>query len=277
MDFGRFSIEKKYVILALMIAILVFGIFSKMTMNTQLSPDTSPPMVTVVVPYPGASAKDVSADVAKPMEEAFAKLEGISDIKSVSQDFIGVFNLTFDYATDVNQAAIDIQNTLTRIKQELPQTIEEPQVLKFSTSDMPIITIGLLSDTLEMNALRNIADKNLLAEFQLVEGVAAVEIFGGYNPQVQVAIDKIKAASYGLSPEKVAHTLSVYNVTAPGGQITYDGRDLLVRIEDSIEDLEALRNIGIPTQGGGLVSLGSFAEISLGTQDKGFRLFPARR
>lgn len=268
MDFGRFSVEKKYVILALMIAILIFGVFSKMTMNTQLSPDTAPPMVTVVVPYPGAAARDVSSEVAKPMEEAFAKLEGISDIKSTSQDFIGIFNLTFDYTTDVNQAAIDIQNTITRIKQELPESIEEPQVLKFSTSDMPVMTIGIRSETLDTPALRSIADKNLLGEFQLVEGVAAVDLFGGYNPQVQVVIDGIKAASYGLSPEKVAQTLAVYNVTAPGGQITQDGRDLLIRVEDSFQEVEDLSQLAIPTRSGGVVSLGSFAEVYLGIEDK---------
>ncbi len=268
MSFGRFSIEKKYVILSLMIAIAIFGLYGRATMNTQLSPDTTPPMVTVVAAYPGAPALDVATDIAVPMEEAFAKLEGITDIRSTSQDFIGIFQLTFDYSTDVNQAAIDIQNTITRIKRDLPETMEEPQVLKFSTSDQPILTIAVGSDRLEMEALRQLTEGKLLTELQLVEGVAAVEVFGGYQPEIQIALDDHALRAYGLTPERVAGTLAAYNITAPGGQITYGGRELLIRVEDGYDDLTVLENLGIPVDGGDVVPLSEIAAISLGAEEK---------
>lgn len=158
MNFGKFSIEKKYVILSLAIAIIIFGLYGRATMNTQLSPDTNAPTATVMSVYPGASAMDVSTDVSEPMEDAFAKLEGITDIKITNQDNISTIRLTFDYSTDIDQAAIDIQNTISRIKESLPDNLNEPQVMKFSTSDQPIMTIGLKSNSLSMSDLRSVTE-----------------------------------------------------------------------------------------------------------------------
>ena len=177
MSFGRFSTEKKYSVLSMMIAILIFGIYSMFTMNTQLAPDTSPPTATVMSVYPGAMALDVATDVSKPMEEAFAKLDGIEEISSSSQDNLSIIRLTFDYVTDVDQASIDIQNTINRIKNDLPETLHDPQVLKFSVSDQPIMTIGLKSDSVSMTDLRKLTDEKLAYELQLIEGVAAVNVF----------------------------------------------------------------------------------------------------
>jgi len=225
-SFGRFSVEKKYVILSLMIAIIIFGVYSGATMNTQLSPDTNAPMATVMAVYPGASALDVSSEVAKPMEKAFAKLEGVTDIKSTSQDNLVIIRLTFDYSTDVDEAAIAIQNALSRIKETLPVDLKEPQVLKFSTSDMPIMTIGIKSDSLNMTSLRNIIDEQIVTDIQLIEGVAAVDIVGGYLLEVSIDLDDNRMKAYNLTTQQVASTISSDYLKSPCGTINYEDKNL---------------------------------------------------
>ncbi|MDY0236387.1 MAG: efflux RND transporter permease subunit [Gudongella sp.] len=267
MSFGRISVEKKYIILSAMIALLIFGFYSMFTLKTQLSPETNAPTATVITVYPGALALDVTTDVSKPLEDAFGKLNGISDISSTSQDNMSIIKLTFDYSTDLDQAAIDIQNTVSRIKNELPSGIEESQVLKFSVSDQPIMTIGLESKNIDMASLRELSENNIMTRLQLVEGVAAVNIFGGYEQEIQVQLDEAKIKSYGLSIEQISKTLQTTNIKAPAGSIRFDGKDLMLRVEESIISTAELESIAIPLSTGGSIPLSELGEVNSGIED----------
>ncbi|WP_409228777.1 efflux RND transporter permease subunit [Gudongella sp. SC589] len=265
MSFGKFSTGKKYIVFSIIIGIVIFGVYSMFTLNTQLSPDTSPPTATVMSVYPGAMALDVATDVSKPMEEAFAKLDGIENISSSSQDNISIIRLTFDYSTDVDQAAIDIQNTISTIRNKLPDGLQDPQVLKFSVSDQPIMTIGLKSDSLSMRDLRKLTEDKLAYELQLVEGVAAVNIFGGYGQEILVSLDEATVRAYGLSMETIVGSLKASNVKAPGGSILYEDRDLLLRVEESLLSIQELENINIPLGDGNSIPLSVLGRVESGT------------
>src|SRR6056297_1737760 len=268
MNFGKFSIEKKYVILSLAIAIVIFGLYGRVTMNTQLSPDTNAPTATVMSVYPGASAMDVSTDVSEPMEDAFAKLEGITNIKITNQDNISTIRLTFDYSTDIDQAAIDIQNTVSRIKESLPDNLNEPQVMKFSTSDQPIITLGLKSDYLSMADLRNVTEEKLVYELQLIEGIASVDIFGGYSRKIKINLDEDKMKVYNLNLDQVIGTIQKSNIKAPSGEINYNSKDMLLRIEESYVNIDEIEKTKISLADGNTMYLRDIAEVSIGIEDK---------
>ena len=268
MSFGSFSVGKKYVVLSIIIGIVIFGTYSMFTLNTQLSPDTSPPTATVVSVYPGAMALDVSTDVSKPMEEALAKLDGVEEISSTSQDNMSIIRLTFDYSTDVDQAAIDIQNTVNTIRNGLPETLQDPQVLKFSVTDQPIMTIGLMSDSMSMGDLRKLTDEKLVYELQLVEGIAAVSVFGGNTEEIRVNLDETTTRAYGLSIDQIVGALKTSNIKAPGGKIVYENRDLLLRVEESLISLQEVENVPIPLGDGNSVPLSTLGTIESVTSER---------
>ncbi|MFO7942070.1 MAG: efflux RND transporter permease subunit [Bacillota bacterium] len=268
MSFGAFSVENKYVILSLMIAVTIFGLFSMFTLNTQLAPDTNPPTATVVSVYPGALALDVAEDVTEPMEEALATLDGVTDVTSTSQDNLSIIRLTFDYSMDVDRAAVDIQNEISAIGNSLPSSLEEPQVLKFSISDQPIMTIGLDSDTLSMLDLRHLAEKELVYDLHLLEGVASVTLFGGHGREIHVDLDQNRVRAHGLTLDRVAMALETRNVKAPGGNIVYEGKDTLLRVAESLMSVDQLRNVSIPLPDGASVRLGNLGEIRVGSQER---------
>ncbi len=268
MNFGKFSIDKKYVILSLAIAIVIFGLYGRATMNTQLSPDTNAPTATVMSVYPGASAMDVSTDVSEPMENAFAKLEGITNIKITNQDNISTIRLTFDYSTNIDQAAIDIQNTISRIKESLPDNLNEPQVMKFSTSDQPIMTLGLKSDSLSMADLRNVTEEKLVYELQLIEGIASVDIFGGYSREIKIDLDEDKMKAYNLNLEQILGTIQKSNIKSPSGEINYNSKNMLLRIEESYVNIDEIEKTKIPLADGNTLYLRDIAEVSIGIEDK---------
>ncbi|MGD9567024.1 MAG: efflux RND transporter permease subunit [Sedimentibacter sp.] len=267
MNIGRFSIKNKYFILSVAIAIVIFGIYSRISLKTQLSPDTNAPTVTVITQYPGASSQDVVKDVVEPMEDEFGKLEGISNIKSTSQDNIAVITLEFSYATNIDEAAIDIQNAISRIRNKLPSNMGEPKVLKFSTSDKPVLTLSLNSNSVDLRTVRQIAEDEIGFSLQLLDGVASVDIFGGYKSLVKVNVDKNRLTSYGLTLEQVSSILAQNNIKAPGGKLTDANKEVLIRIEEDLKTTNDIENIRIPLKDGNIIYLKDIAEVEFTTED----------
>lgn len=267
MNIGRFSIKNKYFILSVAIAIVIFGIYSRISLKTQLSPDTNAPTVTVITQYPGASSQDVVKDVVEPMEDEFGKLEGISNIKSTSQDNIAVITLEFSYATNIDEAAIDIQNAISRIRNKLPSNMGEPKVLKFSTSDKPVLTLSLNSNSVDLRTVRQIAEDEIGFSLQLLDGIASVDIFGGYKSLVKVNVDKNRLTSYGLTLEQVSSILAQNNIKAPGGKLTDANKEVLIRIEEDLKTTNDIENIRIPLKDGNAIYLKDIAEVEFTTED----------
>src|SRR6056297_2110572 len=133
MNWAGFSIKNRYTIYALMLAILVFGAQSYLTLPISLFPETSPPVVTILTQYPGATALDVAEKVSEDMEEEVAALDGIAKVTSKSQDGLSVVTAEFHYDVSVDLAAVDVQNAVSRIKGNLPESISEPRILKINS------------------------------------------------------------------------------------------------------------------------------------------------
>ncbi|MFW5643549.1 MAG: efflux RND transporter permease subunit, partial [Alkalispirochaeta sp.] len=143
MALSDYALKHRFTIYPLFIAAVIFGLLSYINLPIQLFPDTAPPLVNVLTSYPGAAAEDVADLVSDPIEEEVASLEGVEQVSSSSQNGLSLVTVEFRYDISVDLAAVDVQNAISRIRSTLPPTIAEPQVLKFSTSDRPVITMGL--------------------------------------------------------------------------------------------------------------------------------------
>jgi multidrug efflux pump subunit AcrB len=267
MNIGQFSIKNKYFVLSFAIAIILLGVYAKTTLKTQLSPDTNAPMATVIVQYPGASAQDVVKDIVDPMEDEFGTLEGISKIKSTSQDNVASIQLEFNYGIDIDQAAIDVQNSINRIRGKLPAAMKEPKVLKFSTSDKPIMTISLSSDSVNLKDIRQLAEDKIGFDLQLVEGVASINLFGGNITEVQVKLDKNKLNAYGLTIDQVAKILSQNNIKAPGGKLIDNNKEILIRVEESFQNVDDIKKLHIPLADGNIIYLEDIADVNVSIEE----------
>lgn len=261
MNIAEFSIKHKYTIFALVIAIILFGVYSAKTLKVELMPDTNPPLVNVITAYPGVSAKDVTKDVSKPMEEEFATVGGVKKIKSTSQDGLSIVKVEFHYGQNVDVAAVDIQNAINRIKGQLPPGIHEPQVMKFSTSDKPIITYALQSEKTALSAIRDIADNEIKTALQTVEGVSAVDVFGGYKGQVNILVDKRKLDAYNVPLNKVVAAVRGQNASRPGGRVIGDEQEYLIRLVQEYDSLEDIEKTVVDNKQGNLIYLKDVAVV----------------
>ena len=264
MSFGRSILSNRHAVWALALAAAIFGAWAYIGMPMQLFPDTSPPVVNVITGYPGASADDVTAELSRPLEEEFASLEGIINIRSTSQDSLSLVSLEFDYDRDVELAAVDVQNAIARIRGQLPSAISEPRVLAQSTSDRPIITVGLTAD--RSVVARRLAEDVVGPRLQRIPGVAAVDVFGGSEEAVLVEVDADRLEAYVLDPAQVTRTLREHNAALPAGELRTAERRHTFRLDARAQSLDDLALL--PVSGGdSRVLLGDIARIEAGTLD----------
>ena len=263
MALSEYSLKNRYTIYPLFIAAVIFGILSYINLPIQLFPDTAPPLVNILTSYPGAAAEDVADLVSDPIEEELASLEGVEKVSSTSQNGISLVAVEFRYDTSVDLAAVDVQNALTRIRSALPDTIDEPQVLKFSTSDRPVITLGLRGA--DMVAVRDLAEEVLSPEIQRIPGVALVDVFGGFQPEVSVDVDRSRLEAHNLPLGAVIGAISSHNVSLPAGEIRSQGQQYSFRVDELSQSIEEIESIPLSTPAGQRLIVGDLARISIGS------------
>ncbi|MQL53455.1 MMPL family transporter [Desulfofundulus thermobenzoicus] len=268
MNWPAFAIKHKYTVFALVLTMVFFGLYAKNVIKLELFPDTSPPMVNVITVYPGVTASDVARDVSKPLEEEFATIEGVTKISSSSQEGLSVVRVEFNYAKDVDQAAVDVQNAIGRIKGSLPADIQEPQVLKFSSQDKPVLTLALSSDSLDMVALRTLADNEIKNALQLADGVGVVDVLGGYRRQVNVYVDRHRLEALNISLDRVAAAIGGGNISLPAGRVTQQEQEYLIRVTQERLQSGELAGIILENRGGHNIYLKDVARIEDSSQEQ---------
>lgn len=263
MALSDYALKHRFTVYPLFIAAVIFGVISYLNLPIQLFPDTAPPLVNVLTPYPGAAAEDVADLVSDPIEQEIASLEGVERVSSSSQTGLSLVTVEFRYDVSVDLAAVDVQNAISRIRSTLPGTIAEPQVLKFSTSDRPVITMGLSGPN--MTAVRSRAEEIIAPMIQRVPGVALVDVFGGYQPELSVQVDRDRLEAHNLPLGAVVEAITAHNVSLPAGEIRSEGRQYSFRLDQQSGSIAELSTIPITTPAGQRVLLGDLAAIEIGS------------
>ncbi len=273
MNFTRIILNHRHTVWAFSIGIIIFGIIAYMRLPMQLFPDTAPPLVNVVTPYPGSAAEDVAKNLSRILEEEFASLEGIHKVKSTSQDNLSLISLEFKFNRNVDAAAIDVQNALAKTRGALPSAIGEPQVLKFSTSDRPVITLGITASNLKTTDLANArtqAENTFSPILLRIPGVAAIDIFGGQRQAIIIELDRTKLETFRIPLPLVVETLRTHNVEQPAGRIRTESTEMTFRLTARATSIEELGQIpislpSINSPNGSHIRLHQIATITKGT------------
>ena len=265
MSFTRVTLKNRHAIWALAIAAAVFGTLAYFAMPVQLFPDTAPPLVNVITLWPGASAEDIAEDLSRPLEEEFAALESIVRVESTSQDNLSVVSIEFGYERQVELAAVDVQNAISRIRGDLPSEIREPQVLQFSTNDRPVITVGVRASSL--SEARRLAEDELAAQLQRVPGVAAVDVFGGAREAVIVELDPLQLEARQIPLSRVSVAIRAFNVAMPAGELRLQRSRSSLRIVARADSPEEISRIPVATEGGRRVLISDLGTVRRATLD----------
>jgi len=245
MKLTGFSIKRKVTLAMIYIVAIGFGIFSLTQLKVAMTPDIDFPIVLVFTSYSGVSSEDIENLVTRPIEEAVSATENIKKITSSSSNSKSMVMLEFVYGTDMDKAEADVRNALDMIRDYLPSDAEEPFVLALNPSMMPIMMLSMNSKDLGPAELRKLGEDRVEPLLERVDGVASIEIAGGFERQINVKLNPVLLASHSLSPQDVATAIQTSAGLVSSGNIKTFTKEYNLRIYSEYRSLEQIRNIVI--------------------------------
>ncbi len=237
----EFAVRRRSVILLLAFAVFLSGVYAWSNLQQELLPDIEFPVITVIAPYPGASAADVTEQVTKPIERAISGVPRLSRIQSTSANSVSLVVTQFSYGTNVKETRAAIEQNLSTVG--LPQGVT-PQVTALNINSSPVI-IASISGTGEggLETAARIARTDIVPALQGIEGVGSVDVTGGLEQRAVVTLDPAKLAASGISVQQIQGILAANNLTLPAGQLPADGANIPVSTTSafgSLADIEDL-------------------------------------
>lgn len=243
----KFVLTRPHFILAIILAFSLLGMIAIKNMYQKLFPDANRPQIAVVVIEPGASAKDMAENIAIPIEKQLHTLGLVRKVESTSKDEVSVIKVEFEYEKDINTAATEVQNELSKIRPFLPKDIQEPQIYKITDATPPVIVISVSpkDPSLSLADVRQIAENQIKNYFLSLPEVSNVDVFGGYIKEVFIEIDRDKLNQYNLRLSDVITKIQETNLDAPIGFISNTANSILIKSLNKGKTLDEIKNIYI--------------------------------
>lgn len=258
----RISVSQPVFATMIMVAIFVIGLFSYQRLPVEQLPEVDFPVVAVVVSYPGATPEAVESDVIEPIEDGVSTLSGIDTISSTALTGSSMTIIQFELEVDSAVAAQDVRDRIAQIEGTLPDNADDPQILRFDPSELPIISVGISSDLYDTGILTALAEDQLATRLSNIPGVGRASVVGGLPREVHVQIDPDRQAALGIGASEIVSALAADNTDLPAGSVTDGASKQSVQVEGRIAALADFEDIIISRRGGYPVRLGDVAQVS---------------
>ncbi|MGQ0712110.1 MAG: efflux RND transporter permease subunit [Gemmatimonadaceae bacterium] len=268
MIISDFAIRRPIITIVSMLALVIFGVFALMRLQTDEFPDVAPPVVTVGLIYPGASPDGVEREVLDPVEEAISSISGVKKVWGKAEDGFGSVIIEFEFEKPLAEATQDIRDAISGIRADLPTELEEPIIRKFNDTDLPIVSMALSSTSLTPAELTRLADPGITRQLRAIPGVAEVQISGNVEREltVQIKPDALQAAGIGVA--QVVQALELQNLAAPVGRVTGALQERSIRLRGRLESPAAFARLVVAERNGQLIRLGQVADVFDGVEEQ---------
>jgi len=263
----RIAVNNPVFATMVMVALMVFGVYSYQRLPIEQMPDVDLPVVAVVVSYPGASAESVENDIIKPIENAVNTISGIDTLQSTARSGQALIIILFDMEVNSVEAMQEVRDKMAPLEATLPQNADKPQILRFDPAAMPVISLAIRSDTLSPSELTKLADDVVVERLRNIQGVGSVSLVGGVPTQIDVLVDPDRLDAFGVSMSEVMSAIAQNNRDLPAGTITEGQVARSIQIEGRLEQIDDFADIIVARTGGQPVRLGDVATISAGDAD----------
>ena len=262
------SVRRPVLATVLSLAILLGGVLGFQQLGVREYPVTERPVVSVQTSLRGANASVIESQVTEPLESAVNAISGVTSLTSQSSSGSSRISVEFAIGTDLDAAAAEVRDRVSRTRNRLPQDVEEPVVAKADADGSPVLFLNLSSNRLDLLALTDLADNVFAERLQTIDGVAAIDIWGSKRAAMRLWLDPARLAAFRLTPADVRAAVQGQNVELAGGRIEGEDVDLQIRPItrlNTVEDFEGLvlKNVG-PT----LVRFRDVGRVTLEPQDQ---------
>ncbi len=259
------AVRRRVAVLMTALAVVAFGVVGYNRLALDLLPDINYPSLTVQTDFPDTAPSEVENLVTRPVEEAVGVLKGLKSIHSVSRSGVSEVTLEFDWGSDMDMLSMDVRDKLDRLV--LPEEAEDPIVLRFDPSMDPIMRLAYAGPS-NLTALRQVADKTIKQELETLKGVAAAEVKGGLEEEIQVDVDQDRLAALGIPLEQVRQMVGVSNINLPGGSLEDQDNQYLIRTVNEYDTVGEIGDLILRQDSRGVVRVKDVAEVRRGTKER---------
>ena len=278
MDIIRFAIDRPVAVLAAVIMAVLFGALAVSRIPIQLAPDVRKPIVVITTNWPGAAPSEIEREIVNPQEEALRGLDGLDIMTSRARTGEAEITLEFGIGTDMGQSLLLVSNRLDRVG-DYPDEAGEPTLDTSGADDSPIAWVLLTAqegNTREMPTYGDFVEDVIQDRVERIEGVSAVNVFGGVTRELQIVVDPRQLARFDLTVPEVVRILRNENISLSAGDVEEGKRRYVVRAEGNLNTAAAIEEVvlrsGIGGVGAGRVRVGDVAEVGFAYQDPTARL-----
>jgi multidrug efflux pump len=258
------SVKRPVFATVLSLLLMAFGLVSIQRLPVREFPDIDPPVVSIDTAYRGASAATVEARVTKLIEDQVAGVPGVRWISSRSSDGLSQVVMEFNLDRDVDAAANDVRDRVSRVVQDLPDEVEAPEIFKVDSDEDPIVWYNLSSTVMNVRELSDYADRYIVDQLSAVDGVARVMIGGEQRYAMRIWLDRVALAARRLTTADIEAALRAQNVELPAGALESTERDYTLRLARAYATEDDFRKLVVAkAEDGHLVRLGEVARVEL--------------
>ncbi|MFP4532367.1 MAG: efflux RND transporter permease subunit [Desulfobacterales bacterium] len=264
----NFCIRRPVLTTVLFLAVFIFGIFGYTQMPLREFPDVDFPIVNVSVILPGADPEVIETEVVEPLEEEINTIEGIKEITATCREEVGIVTVEFELYRDIDFAAQDVRDRVTRARPNMADNIEEPIIRKVDPDAQAVMWIALRGDKRwDPVRLTEYADTVLQDQLERQPGVGQILIGGERKYAVRIKLDPDRLAAHNLTVQDVVRKLQAENVDIPSGRIESKEREFLIKTEGQFAAAEAFNDIIITHRNGAPVRLSELGEAVDGIEN----------
>ena len=269
MKLSDLSIKRPVLAVVMSLLLIVLGTMSFLRLTLRELPAIDPPIVSVQVDYPGASASVVETRITQTLEDALAGIEGINTIDSSSQNGASRISIEFLATRDIEAAANDVRNAVSRVADRMPEEADPPEISKVESDSDPIIWLNLRSAGMDQLQLSDYAQRYLVDRFSSLKGVAQVRLGGSQRYAMRIWLDGDAMAARGLTTADIESAMRAENVELGAGRIESADRDFILRVARDYTSADAFARMPIARGADGyVIRLGDVARVALESSER---------
>ena len=267
MNISELSIRRPVLATVLTIIIVIFGFIGYNTLGVREYPSVDNPIISVSCSYAGANADVIESQITEPLEQNINGIPGIRSISSVSQQGQCRITVEFELSVDLETAANDVRDKVSRAQRFLPRDCDPPTVSKADADATPILMIAIQSGKRSLLELSEIADLTVKEQLQTIPDVSNVQIWGEKRYSMRIWLDPTKLAAHGLTPVDVKNAITKENVELPSGSIEGNTVELTLRTMGQMHTAGEFNNIILKKNGGNIIRISDVGHAELGPAD----------
>ena len=267
MNISELSIRRPVLATVLTIIILLFGLIGYGSLGVREYPSVDNPIISVSCSYPGANADVIENQITEPLEQNINGIPGIRSLSSTSRQGQSRITVEFELSVDLETAANDVRDKVSRAQRYLPRDCDPPTVSKADADATPILMVTIQSDKRSLLELSEIADLTVKEQLQTINNVSGVEIWGEKRYSMRLWLDPAKMAGYGITPVDVKNALDRENVALPSGSIEGNTTELTIRTLGLMHTTQEFNDLVIREDADRIIRLSDVGRAELGPQD----------